>query len=629
MNDLPVSVQRSRPPATHRSLRGSHSLRTLVGAALALLAVTHLGFPPAALGQQAPPGGTAMSDQLPAAEDLPSILARQQIEYRAETAKTIVELQPFRQTMTGPIANAYGDRGTATLINLNPHVNDWFLLTLRWTSSGIVENYHLENLQPHEQTVGLAGHPGDLEIASAGARFDCQLWSGDASGVLRRARSSGLPYVPLCGERLYLRNTVAGTFTLIERVTEVLRDHVWGGEKIVTFVREHLYRDAFAEAGAPASAPEPAVSARTPRAAQLRPADQNTAIDPPDLGIDVSDSPGSFLLGRWYPVNDTPGIFFSLMRPAAVPQEILDANRSRVNALDGVETPALDYLMAIDLMQFELHFALGTDHPRVGWSERIPDSARDPRLPGPDGIDAAAPLVVNGMVSPAIAARTVATFAAGFKREHGAFRFGPLALQNHGSHYGFLERGVVFSKLQPGLATLYSRTDGLVNMKTWTLDDEAALDRIADARQNGVPLIDFDPSTGLSAPGSLVNQWGAGNWSGSESEQLRTLRAGACLQDTASARFLIFGYFSTATPSAMTRVFQAYGCRYAMLLDMNALEHTYFALYTHHDGHFVVQHLIQGMAVVDRKGGEQLAPRFLGFPDDRDFFYVTRRQHTP
>lgn len=255
---------------------------------LALLVATYLGFPQAVPGQSPPPGGPSPPGESPAAEDPSSILARQQIEYRAEAPKTIVELQPFRQTMTGPIANAYGDLGTATLINLNPHVNDWFLLTLRWSSSGSVEDYHLENMRPDAQTLTLAGPPGDLAIASAGARFDCQLWSGDASGVLRRARSSGLPYVPLCGERLYLRNKVVGTFTLIERVTEVLRDHVWGGEKIVTFVREHLYRDAFAEAGISASAPEPAISAQTPRAAQLRAADPRTAIDPPDLGIDVS-----------------------------------------------------------------------------------------------------------------------------------------------------------------------------------------------------------------------------------------------------------------------------------------------------------------------------------------------------
>ena len=103
------------------------------------------------------------------------------------------------------------------------------------------------------------------------------------------------------------------------------------------------------------------------------------------------------------------------------------------------------------------------------------------------------------------------------------------------------------------------------------------------------------------------------------------MRAGLCLQQTASRRWLIFGYFSTATPSAMARVFQAYGCRYAMQLDINALEHTYLALYVHTQGRVEVQHLVQGMADVDRKGGEQLSPRFLGFPDDRDFFYLRRR----
>ena len=79
----------------------------------------------------------------------------------------------------------------------------------------------------------------------------------------------------------------------------------------------------------------------------------------------------------------------------------------------------------------------------------------------------------------------------------------------------------------------------------------------------------------------------------------------------------------------MARVFQAYGCRYAMQLDINALEHTYFALYAHDRGRLVAQHLVQGMAEVDRKGGGELALRFLSFPDDRDFFYVLRRERSP
>ena len=143
-------------------------------------------------------------------------------------------------------------------------------------------------------------------------------------------------------------------------------------------------------------------------------------------------------------------------------------------------------MVALDLAQFDLGFVLGTDHPRVGWSERALESVRDPRLPGPDGIGSVAPLVVNGMVSPPIVERAAATFAGGFKREHGAFRYGALAQQNHGTHYGFMEQGVVFSKLQPGLATLIIDDEAAVRMKTWTADDEcivAAHQRCASERR--------------------------------------------------------------------------------------------------------------------------------------------------
>jgi hypothetical protein len=230
------------------------------------------------------------------------------------------------------------------------------------------------------------------------------------------------------------------------------------------------------------------------------------------------------------------------------------------------------------------------------------------------------------MVSPLEAARTVATFTGGFKRIHGAFRYGELAYRNHGSHYGFMENGVVLSKLQPGLATLLVLDDGTVEMKTWTEQDNLKLGRIIHARQNGVPIIEFDPAAQKSVPGRLVGQWLPGNWAGSDDKKLRTLRAGAALQQTDGRRFLIYGYFSTATPSAMARVFQAYGCRYAMHLDMNALEHTYLAVYRKEGNHLLVQHLIQGMSVLDKSDKGQYVPRFLGYPDNRDFFYVMRRE---
>ena len=103
------------------------------------------------------------------------------------------------------------------------------------------------------------------------------------------------------------------------------------------------------------------------------------------------------------------------------------------------------------------------------------------------------------------------------------------------------------------------------------------------------------------------------------------------MQESANRRFLIYGYFSGATPSAMARVFQAYGCRFAMHLDMNALEHTYLALYRRRDEHVEVEHLIDDMSQLDvkAKGGAGLVPRFLAVPDDRDFFFLTRKETPP
>jgi hypothetical protein len=351
------------------------------------------------------------------------------------------------------------------------------------------------------------------------------------------------------------------------------------------------------------------------------------AVATEHLGIEVAGADsGRLRLGHWYAARNLPGVYVSVMQPQAISGEILASYPGVVSRLDDVEAAALDYLVAFDLTAFDLGFALGTDHPRVGWSPRPPAAVRPPGLPGPDGIDNIRPLVTDGMVSPALVADTVATFTGGFKREHGAFKYGDLAGRNHGSHYGFIEQGVVFSKLQPGLATLYVLDDGAVHMSTWSQADDRLLARIRYARQNGVPLVEPDPATGAPAPGALVARWGPGNWSGSAASELRALRAGACLQETDGRRFLIYGWFSTATPSAMARVFQAYGCRYAMLLDMNALEHTYLALYARQDGKIAVQHLILGMEEVDKSTNGAMVPRFIGFPDNRDFFYLVRRK---
>ncbi|HTO99841.1 MAG TPA: hypothetical protein VMJ64_00600, partial [Anaerolineales bacterium] len=256
----------------------------------------------------------------------------------------------------------------------------------------------------------------------------------------------------------------------------------------------------------------------------------------------------------------------------------------------------------------------------------IQSGTRDARQPGPDGIGTIPPLVSTGLISPEHAQRTVATFTSGFKRAHGAFKYGEFASRNYGSHYGFLENGVVFSKLQPGLATIFVLDDGSMQMKTWDGEDDQVLAKIRYARQHGVPLVEVDERSRSIVPGRLVNSWGPGNWSGSEDSKLRTIRSGAALQWNGGKRFLIYAVFSDATPSAMARVFQAYRCSYGMLLDMNALEHTYLALYRQAGSQLLVDHLMSGMSQVDKSDSGGPVPRFLGYPDNRDFFYLMRRK---
>jgi hypothetical protein len=59
---------------------------------------------------------------------------------------------------------------------------------------------------------------------------------------------------------------------------------------------------------------------------------------------------------------------------------------------------------------------------------------------------------------------------------------------------------------------------------------------------------------------------------------------------------------------------------------MNALEHTYLALYRRSGSEIAVDHLLKGMSQVDQSVSGKVVPRFLGYPDNRDFFYVMRRE---
>jgi hypothetical protein len=548
----------------------------------------------------------------------------QAAQYAAEVPKTIVELQQFRRTLEQTVAGPDGKRGTATLIDLNPVFGVWYLLALDW-GDGSTQYYHLENAAPDTQTVTLdAGFPAGLMLVNGAGRHPCALWSGP---TLEDAAARPIPYAPLCDGRLYLHNAVRGRRSDLEAVVAFLRDHVWQGEKLVTLAKETVFRDAGREqaelGGRPTALTE---TARMPVPARLDPAYAGRQIGRGNLGIRV-DAPDEreLPMGQWIPARDLKGVYLSLIAPEAIAPEILASHRDRANALDARESSALVYLIAFDLGRYELGFGVGTDNPQVDWSPRPPAAMRPSSLPGPDGIDTIKPLIASGMIPPEDTARAVAAFTGGFKRYHGAFRYGDLALRNHGSHYGFIQEGVVLSKLQPGLSTLYVLRDGSVHLQAWTGEDNRQLAQVRYARQNGVPVVEWDPATHEPIPGALVNRWGAGNWSGSEEESLRTVRAGVCLQVTQDTRYLIYAYFSNATPSAMARVFQAYGCYHAMEMDINAPILTYLAIYPGDGVEPAVQYLVQDMSEAEQQVQGRIVPRFLELPDNRDFFYLTRR----
>jgi hypothetical protein len=563
----------------------------------------------------------------------PFVLSRegQTEEYGAERPKSVIQLQQFREATTLEINDGADREGEATLVNLNPRANGWFLLGVEWADHLMGGVYHLENAWPERQQIALeAAHPHGLVIIDQErGPHVCDLWSASGQIDLPRAAVAGKPYVPLCDGRLFLRNPVEGRRTTKEWVTELLRSKMWEGEKIVNFVKESFYQDAFlnvsevtkGEGDAPAEQAED-----EPFPALVDPNDANATVAAESIGLELEDATRDKLqIGRWYRVKDMPGVFLSAIQPQLVSDEVIRAQQKLVDPLDAVEAKALVYLVAFDLERFDVGFAMGTETPAVGWSERVVPAMHSPKLPGPDGFDNVAPLANPGMLNPLKVQRTIATFTAGFKRHHGAFRWGAFAMKNHGSHYGFVEEGVVMSKLQPGLATFVQYDDGRVDLKTWTDADNDDLESVRYARQNGVPLIDFDEKAGQSKVGALVRQHLPGNWSGAQDMSYRTLRAGLGLQEGKDRRFLIYGYFSAARPSALARAFQAYQCKYAMHLDMNALEHTYLALYRHDHGKFALEHLVQGMDVLDKPERDKFAPRFIGYPDNRDFFYVMQK----
>src|SRR5581483_6906285 len=340
-----------------------------------------------------------------------------------DAPRTIVDLQPFRHVQSTAIRTADGRAGVATLVDLNPTIGAWYVLTLTGDRAP-ARSYHLENPRPRAQTVVIDSRStAGVGIAERDGRRACEPCGVDS---LDAAAASAAPFAPACGGRLYVRNHASGRHTELESAVDVVREHVPGGERLLELGHD-LLGDQYLDRGriGDTAARDPLRSGPLP--ALVDPDAAARALSSDRLGITLVGAANGLRPGAWYAVTGHPGVYVSLVQPGTIAGPILHDGAASVSALDSVEASAIAYLVAFDLDRFELGYAGGTEHPSVGWSAHMPSAMRDAAEPGPDGIASIAPLVATGIVSPWDAPRTVATFAGGFKRQHGAFLYGDLA----------------------------------------------------------------------------------------------------------------------------------------------------------------------------------------------------------
>lgn len=516
------------------------------------------------------------------------------------TATDVVSFQPFAQAY-GPIN--YGEDTKVTLTDLNTNIHAWYLLTVQ-TPKGFSGLFNLENPWPLQQSLAL-NEGGQLVVRTGTKSQVCDILDGLGESELAAAISTDKvrrdPYMPLCSGRLYLRNRTTGrqeSATWVNSLPDVFA------------TRAQTMRESVAD-----RAPVAPLAARVAKPTLIAGNGNDIALAEP--------SKGGMNAGEWYQAKNYPGVYVSVMKLALVDPEVLKTYAKIIPAVgaDG----GLVNSVALDLGLYKFGWTSGTEHPGVGWSSRARVPHKDP---GPDGFATLSPLVLPGVVNPVDAARAVGVFTGGFQRHHSAFRSPPYTSINRGSHYGFMEKGVVMSTLVPNLASILIAADGSLDIKTWTLADIARLPTLRDVRQNGIPIIDTDPLTGEGFPRKEVGSWGGGNWSGSGDHppRLKTPRTSACLVRNGDHRFLVISYFSSHTPTEMARVLQAYRCEYAIHLDMNSPLFSYMSLFTTApDGSFDVEHLSTSMAGEDVKVNGKRAPRWLLTPTYKDFFYILKR----
>ena len=123
-------------------------------------------------------------------------------------------------------------RGKVHLVNLNPHINRWFLLEFSGPSR---YRLHLDNrYRGNRIELGPTGLVLS-KISSPNQRITCHLWKSEKEHILfNDFRSYPNPFYPLCNGLVYLRlkRSSKTKLSLTEWSTEMLRNTPFGEDVI-------------------------------------------------------------------------------------------------------------------------------------------------------------------------------------------------------------------------------------------------------------------------------------------------------------------------------------------------------------------------------------------------------------
>ncbi len=235
-------------------------------------------------------------------------------------------------------------------------------------------------------------------------------------------------------------------------------------------------------------------------------------------------------------------------------------------------------VIAIDLRRVDLHLVAGTQEPS---SSTVPAEHRP------------------GIVPKEAQADLVAAFNGGFKATHG--------------HYGMMIDGETFLPPRDVGCTVAMYKDGTMRIRTWPTVKETA-DAMRAYRQTPPCLVE-QGKVNTQLEGVEYNK----NWGATVSGETVIRRSAIGLDK--SGRVLFYGLGEAVTAQALAHAMRAVGAEDAAQLDVNySYPRFLFFERTADDSPRVGGALIPGI--------KYQKTEYVGGPELRDFFYLTRRRPT-